>query len=252
MANRPKLVRLDRLLVKRGLSPSRQAARERIEGGGVKVDGIVVTKASSQVRTDRPVELVSDERVWVGRGAYKMLGALDSLPMQVEGRVIADLGASTGGFTEVLLDRGAARVYAVDVGRGQLHSRLVQDPRVVVRDGVNARHLEALDEPIERVVGDLSFISLSLILPAVERITTPDGEALVLVKPQFEAGRQGVERGGLVRDAGVRAAAIERVVADAKAAGFDVLGQADCVLRGAKSGNLEHFLWLRKSHAPQA
>lgn len=243
---RPKPVRLDRLLVDQGLAPSRLRARELIEAGRVKVDGLVVTKASSQVRPDRPVLLVSTEHEWVGRGARKLLGALASLPMEVEGRVCADLGASTGGFTEVLLEHGALRVYAVDVGRGQLHQRLATDPRVLVRDGVNARHLEALDEPVERVVGDLSFISLRLILPAIHRITAPDAEALVLVKPQFEAGRAAIARGGVVRDDDAREDAIRQVAEDAGAAGFDVLGGEDCVLPGAKAGNREHFLWLRK------
>jgi 23S rRNA (cytidine1920-2'-O)/16S rRNA (cytidine1409-2'-O)-methyltransferase len=247
--SRPRLVRLDRLLVDQGLAPSRLRARELIEQGRVKVDGLVMTKPSTQVRPDRPVLLVSTEREWVGRGARKLLGALESLPMDVEGQVCADLGASTGGFTEVLLEHGAARVYAVDVGRGQLHRRLATDPRVVVRDAVNARHLEALDEPISRVVGDLSFISLRLILPAIHRITTDTAEALLLVKPQFEAGRGGIAKGGRVRDDQVREQAIRQVSEDAVAAGFEVLGGEDCVLPGAKAGNLEHFLWLRKNPA---
>jgi len=244
--SRPRPARLDRLLVQQGFAPSRQRARELIEQGRVKVDGLVVTKPSSQVRPDRPITLVSTEREWVGRGARKLLGALQDLPMQVRDRVAADLGASTGGFTEVLLEHGASRVYAVDVGRGQLHQRLVTDPRVLIRDGVNARYLESLDEPIERVVGDLSFISLRLILPAIHRISTEDAEALVLVKPQFEAGPQGLAKGGRIRDEEVRQAAIDKVVLDADEAGFEVLDRADCVLPGARAGNLEHFLWLRK------
>jgi 23S rRNA (cytidine1920-2'-O)/16S rRNA (cytidine1409-2'-O)-methyltransferase len=243
---RPKPVRLDKWLVDHGLAPSRHRARELIEEGRVLVDGLVVKKPARQVRPDRPVRVVGDAHEWVGRGARKLLGALDDLPMDVEGRIAADLGASTGGFTEVLLHAGARRVYAVDVGRGQLHQRLVVDPRVVVRDGVNARHLERLDEPIERVVGDLSFISLDKILPAVHRITTPDAEALVLVKPQFEAGRAAIARGGRVRPE-AREDAIESVRVHARSAGFTVLGGADCVLPGARAGNVEYFLWLRKT-----
>ncbi len=245
---RPKPVRLDKWLVDHGLAPSRLRARELIEAGRVQVDGLVVTKPARQVRPDRPVRVVGNEHEWVGRGARKLLGALADLPMDVDGRVVADLGASTGGFTEVLLHAGAARVYAVDVGRGQLHRRLETDPRVVVKDGVNARYLEALDEPIERVVGDLSFISLDKILPAVHRITTPSAEALVLVKPQFEAGRSAIGRGGRVRTE-ARADAIQGVRNHAVAAGFEVLGGADCVLPGAKAGNVEYFLWLRKTEA---
>ena len=242
-----KLVRLDRILVDRGLAPSRQRARELIEAGRVTVEGLVIVKPASQVRTDRTLALVSTEREWVGRGARKLLGALKTLPMEVRGLVAADLGASTGGFTEVLLERGAARVYAVDVGKGQLHRRLETDDRVVVMDGVNVRHLASLPEPVQRVVGDLSFISLRLILPAIRRLVPIGGQALVLVKPQFEAGRAGVGRGGRV-EGEARTQAIARVRSDAEALGFEVLGAADCVLPGAKSGNIEHFLWLEKHH----
>lgn len=238
--------RLDRWLVERGLAPSRQRARELVEAGEVLVGGLVVTNPSAQIDVDRGVALRSADHVWVGRGARKLLSVLEALPMEVAGQVCADLGASTGGFTEVLLHRGAARVYAIDVGRGLLHERLRADPRVVVQEGVNARHLEALPEPVTRVVGDLSFISLRLILPAVARILVPGGEAVVLVKPQFEVGRAHVGGGGKVRDEGARADAIARVRADAEAGGFEVLGGADSGVAGAKSGNVEHFLRLRR------
>jgi 23S rRNA (cytidine1920-2'-O)/16S rRNA (cytidine1409-2'-O)-methyltransferase len=217
----------------------------------VAVDGLVVLKPASLVRPDRPIELRSGEREWVGRGARKLLGAFDTLPMDVAGRVCADFGASTGGFTEVLLERGAARVYAIDVGHNQLHWRLRSDPRVVAMEGVNARHLEALPEPVERVVGDLSFISLRLILPAVGRVTTADAEALILVKPQFEAGREAIARGGLVRSGRARDDAIAGVRDEANTSGFQVLGGVDCVLPGARAGNVEHFLWLRKAPGPR-
>lgn len=240
----PKPTRLDRWLVEHGLATSRARARELIAAGRVFVDGVAVTKVASQVRPDRPIEVRSDEVEWVGRGARKLLGALDALPMDVSGRVCADLGASTGGFTEVLLARGATRVYAVDVGTNQLHWRLRSDPRVIAMDGVNARHLEALPEPVDRVVGDLSFISLRLILPTIARISTPGAQALILVKPQFEAGREAIARGGRVRSDADRERAIAGVRADAASLGFTVLGAADCTLPGARSGNVEHFLWL--------
>lgn len=243
--SRPRLVRLDRLLVDRGLAPSRQRARELIEEGRVQVNGLVASKASTQVRADQPVLVTSGERIWVGRGARKLLGALEDLPMTVEGCVAADLGASTGGFTEVLLEHGASRVYAVDVGRGQLHNRLASDPRVVVMDGVNVRHLEALPEPVDRIVGDLSFISLALILPSVWRLLSPGGQAVLLVKPQFEAGRSGVGARGRVK-ADAREAAIDGVRDEAVSLGFVVRGSADCRVAGAKSGNVEHFLWLER------
>jgi 23S rRNA (cytidine1920-2'-O)/16S rRNA (cytidine1409-2'-O)-methyltransferase len=241
-----KKVRLDRWLVERGLAPSRQRARELVEQGDVLVGGVENRNPAAQVDVDRGVALRSTEHAWVGRGARKLLSVLDLLGMAVEGHVCADLGASTGGFTEVLLHRGAARVYAIDVGKGLLHERLRADPRVVVMEGVNARHLEGLPEPVTRVVGDLSFISLVLILPAVARILAPGGEAVVLVKPQFEVGREHVGGGGLVRDEAAREAAIARVRADAEAAGFAVLGGRDSGVAGARSGNVEHFLHLRR------
>jgi 23S rRNA (cytidine1920-2'-O)/16S rRNA (cytidine1409-2'-O)-methyltransferase len=241
-----KKVRLDVWLVERGLAPSRQRARELIEQGDVLVGGVVTDKPAAQVDVDRGVALRSTEHVWVGRGARKLLSVLEPFGMSVEGRVCADLGASTGGFTEVLLHRGAARVYAVDVGKGLLHERLAADPRVVVMDGVNVRHLEALPEAVTRVVGDLSFISLALILPAVARVLAPGGEAVVLVKPQFEVGRAHLTGGGRVRDEAARAEAITRVRAEAESGGFTVLGGLDSGVAGARSGNVEHFLHLRR------
>jgi 23S rRNA (cytidine1920-2'-O)/16S rRNA (cytidine1409-2'-O)-methyltransferase len=244
--SRPDLVRLDALLVKRGLAASRHRARELIEDGQVLVDGVPATRPATQVRPDRPITLARPDFPWVGRGALKLLGALDGFEVDPTGRTCADLGASTGGFTQVLIERGAARVYAIDVGRGQLARVLVTDPRVVVMDGVNARHLDGLPEPIDLVVGDLSFISLGLILPAVGRLLRAGGEAVVLVKPQFEAGRERIARGGRVRDDAARAGAIARVADEARALGFSVLAGRDCDVPGAKAGNVEHFLHLRR------
>jgi 23S rRNA (cytidine1920-2'-O)/16S rRNA (cytidine1409-2'-O)-methyltransferase len=236
--------RLDKLLVDRGLAPSRHRARELIEGGDVLVDGVPAIRPAAQVDLERQVRLREAGPDWVGRGAEKLFGVLGPFGVDPEGRVCADLGASTGGFTEVLIRAGASRVYAIDVGRGQLHQRLVGDPRVVVMDGVNARHLEALAEPVDLVVGDLSFISLTLILPAIRRILRPDGEAVLLIKPQFEVGRERVASGGRVRTDADRAEAIARVANDAERAGFSVLGSIDSPIAGAKSGNIEHFLHL--------
>ena len=227
------------------MAASRQRARELIEAGGVLVDGIPATKAGRRVRPDQAIELLREDHRWVGRGALKLLGALEPFEVDPTGWVCADLGSSTGGFTEVLLEHGAARVYAVDVGRGQLAWKLRTDDRVVVMEGVNARHLESLPEPIDLVVGDLSFISLDHILPTVARLLRPGGEAVILVKPQFEAGRDAVAPGGVVRDPEARAAAIASVRASASEAGFEVRAGEDCVLPGAKAGNVEHFLHLR-------
>jgi len=237
-------VRLDRLLVDRGWARSRQHARELIEAGEVLVDGVPAARVAAQVDADRPVALREADPGWVGRGAEKLNAALDPLGVDPAGRVCADLGASTGGFTEVLLRRGAARVHAVDVGRHQLHERLRADPRVVVHDGVNARYLEALPEPVSLVVADLSFISIRKVLPAVRRLLADGGDALVLVKPQFEVGPEKVEAGGVVRDPEDRLAAIRAVAVEAEALGFVVRGGVDSTVPGARSGNVEHFLHL--------
>jgi 23S rRNA (cytidine1920-2'-O)/16S rRNA (cytidine1409-2'-O)-methyltransferase len=256
-----KKVRLDRLLVQRGLAPSRQRAQELIEQGVVLVDGIVATKPATQVDVARPVRLEEPDHGWVGRGALKLLGAIEAFGVDPAKAVCADLGASTGGFTEVLLRGGAARVYAIDVGRGLLHRRLEVDPKVVVMDGVNARYLylegepsgleegqegTALPERCDLVVGDLSFIGLEHVLDAVLRILKPDGEAVLLVKPQFEVGRGQLGSKGKVTDDAVRAAAIERVRATAEGGGLQVLGGVDSTVPGARSGTVEHFLWLRR------
>jgi 23S rRNA (cytidine1920-2'-O)/16S rRNA (cytidine1409-2'-O)-methyltransferase len=237
-------VRLDKLLVDRGIAPSRHRAREWIEAGQVLVDGVPATKSAAQVDAERPIRLKDSDPGWVGRGALKLGPALAHFGVDPSGRVCADLGASTGGFTEVLLRSGAARVHAVDVGRGLLHERVASDPRVVVHDGVNARHLEALPEPVSLVVADLAFISLTRVLPAVKRILAPGGEAVVMVKPQFEVGPERVGAGGLVRSEADRQDAIASVAAAARALGFEVRGGVDASVAGAKSGNLEHFLHL--------
>lgn len=252
-----KKVRLDRLLVQRGLAPSRQRAQELIEAGVVKVDGLVAKKSATQVDVSRPVLLEEPDHGWVGRGALKLLGAVEDLGIEVDGRVCADLGASTGGFTEVLIRHGAARVYAIDVGRGLLHRRMEVHERVVVMDGVNARYLyvegqtppqddaTALPTACDLVVGDLSFIGLEHVMDAVRRILTPSGEAVLLVKPQFEVGRGQLGARGRVTDPEARAAAIAKVRGTAEAGGFRVVGAVDSSLPGARSGNVEHFLQLR-------
>ncbi len=237
-------VRLDRLLVERGHAGSLEQARGLIASGRVRVDGIPAQNTATQVDCARPVTVVSGEHEWVGRGARKLLSVIDGLGVDPTGLICADLGASTGGFTEVLLHRGARRVHAVDVGRGLLHGRLRDDARVVLHEGVNARYLQSLGEPIGLVVGDLSFISLALILPAVGRILQPGGEALLLVKPQFEASREGVGRGGRVHCSEIRQQAIRRVCDAASSAGFRIIGGMDSGVHGAKAGNVEHFLHM--------
>ncbi|RTH16242.1 TlyA family rRNA (cytidine-2'-O)-methyltransferase [Thermus scotoductus] len=232
-------MRLDRYLVERGLAESREKAQRLIQSGQVKVAGQVVTKPAHRVPDGARVELLLPER-YVSRGAYKLLGALEAFAVKVEGKVAADLGASTGGFTQVLMERGVQRVYAVDVGKGQLHPRLKGDPRVVSLEEQDVRTL-ALPEPVDLVVMDVSFISSTLLLPKVREILKPGGEALILVKPQFELG-PGVHK-GVVRDEALRQKALARVREKALELGFQVLGETESPLPG-KEGNREFWLWL--------
>lgn len=243
MSKRPAWVRLDRVLVARGLAADRDDAHAQIAAGIIEVDGMIARSPTAQVRPEPSVRVVSGPD-WVSRGAFKLDGVLDPLGVSPSGLVCADLGASTGGFTDVLLRRGAQRVYAIDVGRGLLDWRLVQDARVVNLEATNARELTSLPDPIGLIVGDLSFISLGLILPAVRRLLAPGGDAVLMVKPQFEAARADIAPGGKVSDE-ARAGAILRVRADADQAGFDVVQAIDSPLPGARAGNVEHFLHLR-------
>ncbi|MFN8543113.1 MAG: TlyA family RNA methyltransferase [Candidatus Binatia bacterium] len=238
-------VRLDRLLVDRGLAPSRERAQRLIMAGDVLVADRPVTKSGTVVAPDATIRLREAPSPWVSRGGEKLAGALEAFALDVTGCVALDVGASTGGFTDVLLRHGARRVIAADVGYGQLAWALRQDPRVAVLDRVNARGLtpEMLPEPPNVVTIDVSFISLALVLPAVARVAAPGADVIALVKPQFEVGREAVGKGGVVRDDAARAAAVRKVCAAAEAAGFVVRGEAESVLPGPK-GNREVFLWL--------
>jgi 23S rRNA (cytidine1920-2'-O)/16S rRNA (cytidine1409-2'-O)-methyltransferase len=233
-------VRLDRYLVERGLVESREKAKRLIEEGLVKVSGKVVRKPAHPVPEGAEVTLLSEER-YVGRGAYKLLGALKAFPVAVAGKVAADLGAGTGGFTQVLLEEGARRVYAVDVGRGQLHPTLRQDPRVVALEEEDARTVE-LPERVDLLIMDLAFISATQVLPRVRKLLKEGGEALVLVKPQYELW-PGAHQ-GVVREEALRREALRRVRERAETLGFGVLGEAESPLPG-KEGNLEYWLWLK-------
>jgi 23S rRNA (cytidine1920-2'-O)/16S rRNA (cytidine1409-2'-O)-methyltransferase len=241
-------VRLDRLLVDRGLAPSRERAHRLILAGEVLVGDRPATKPGSVVAADAPLRLRARASAYVSRGGEKLAGALDTFGLDVTGMVALDVGASTGGFTDCLLRRGARRVVALDVGYGQLAWALRQDPRVVVLERTNARHLEpsALPEPPELVTVDLSFISLTLVLPALAAALRPGGAVVALVKPQFEAGRGQVGKGGVVRDPAVRAAAVARIRAAAAGLGLRVRGEAESVVPGPK-GNREVFLWLERA-----
>jgi 23S rRNA (cytidine1920-2'-O)/16S rRNA (cytidine1409-2'-O)-methyltransferase len=244
-------VRLDRELVRRGLAPSREVAGAAIRAGRVLVGGAVAAKPSTLVSAADPVALAGPARRWASRGGDKLAPVLERLQVPVAGRRCLDAGASTGGFTDVLLAAGAAEVVAVDVGYGQLDLRLRQDPRVRVLDRTNVRALDAeqVAGQVELTVADLSFISLRLVLPVLAGLTRDDGDLLLLVKPQFEVGREAVGRGGVVRDPAARAAAVRGVVGAGAALGLGVSGICPSPLPGP-AGNLELFLRLRADAAP--
>lgn len=239
--------RLDTLLVERGLAESRARARAYIMAGEVTVNGQRVDKAGTAVPRDARIELAAP-MPYVSRGGYKLAGALDAFGVSVIGRICADVGACTGGFTDVLLQRGAARVYAIDVGQGQLDWKLRQDERVAVLERTNARYLESLAEPIDLAVIDVSFISLKLILPAVRGWLNDTGEVVALIKPQFEAGPESVGKGGIVRDPAVRRAVLADLLGWAVAEDWAVSGLTRSSIQGA-DGNVEYLVWLRPSGA---
>jgi 23S rRNA (cytidine1920-2'-O)/16S rRNA (cytidine1409-2'-O)-methyltransferase len=246
-------VRLDQLLLSRSLATSRARAQAVILAGDVYVEGQRVDKAGALVASDATVELRAIEHPYVSRGGVKLAGALETFQVDVRGLLCLDLGASTGGFTDCLLQRGAARVVAVDVGYGQLAHKLRVDPRVVVLERTNARTLQpdAIGGRADLTVVDASFISLAKLMPAIARCTRdPCGELVALVKPQFEVGRAIASRGkGVVRDEGARAEAIANAVQDVRASGFEVLAQCDSSLLGPK-GNREAFVRARAPGRP--
>ena len=251
----PRRLRLDAELVRRGLARSREHAATLIQDGRVTVSGTRATKPATGVTTDVAIVVREDPGSpdYVSRGGHKLAGALDAfepLGLVVAGRRCLDAGASTGGFTDVLLRRGAARVVAVDVGYGQLAWSLRQDERVVVHDRTNVRDLSpaVVGEPVEVVVGDLSFISLRLVLDALLSVCAPDADLALMVKPQFEVGKDRVGKGGVVREPELRAEAVRTVAEAAAARGWGARAVAASPLPGP-SGNREFFLWLRRGPA---
>lgn len=252
----PRRLRLDAELVRRGLAPSRERAAQLISDGRVKVSGTLASKAATGVTTDVAIVVLDGANGpdYVSRGAHKLAGALavfGPLGLTVEGRRCLDAGASTGGFTDVLLRSGAAEVVAVDVGYGQLHWSLQQDERVRVHDRTNVRTLEpgTIGGPVEVVVGDLSFISLRLVLDALLGVTREDGDLALMVKPQFEVGKERLGKGGVVRDPELWVETVLEVAHAAAERGWGARAVTVSPLPGP-SGNVEFFVWLR--HGPQA
>jgi 23S rRNA (cytidine1920-2'-O)/16S rRNA (cytidine1409-2'-O)-methyltransferase len=262
--------RLDTELVRRGLARSREQAGELVAAGLVAVAGRQAAKPATQVARDAPITVAEpDEPRYVSRGGHKLAGALavfggpeEVVPgapegsrgvsprgLSVKGRQVLDAGASTGGFTDVLLRAGAAHVVAADVGYGQLAWSLRTDPRVTVMDRVNVRTLERVTPVPDLVVADLSFISLTLVLPALVAVATPDADFVLLVKPQFEVGKDRVGAGGVVRDTNDRSAAVRKVCGAAGQLGLGVLGVTASPLPGP-AGNVEYFVWLRRGAPP--
>jgi 23S rRNA (cytidine1920-2'-O)/16S rRNA (cytidine1409-2'-O)-methyltransferase len=246
--------RLDLLLVARGLAATRERARALILAGHVKVNGVPVTKAGAPVASDATIELKTADHPWVGRGGLKLAHALDAFHLDVTGRQALDIGASTGGFTDVLLARGAAHVVALDVGHNQLDWRLRSNPRVTSLEGINARYLTPDQLPDGRqqfdvITADVSFISLRQILPVVPPLLAPGGRVVLLVKPQFEAGRDEVGSGGIVRDPEVQERAVVAVADAALRVGLTSLGVEPSPVTGAE-GNREFLMLLAAPTTP--
>ena len=241
-------VRLDQLLVTRGLAESRAKAKAAIEAGGVTVDVAPAKAASQAVNEDAEIGYAAAHR-WVGRGALKLERALDLWPVAVEGRVVLDVGASTGGFTEVCLDRGAAKIFAVDVGFGQMHPKVAADPRVINLERTDARELTPaiIPEAPSLIVCDASFIGLSKVLPAALELAAPDADLITLVKPQFEgAGPKDAGKKGVVKDPEVHAAAVEGVRVWLESVGWTVRETAESPITGG-DGNVEFLMWARQA-----
>lgn len=239
--------RVDAELVRRGLARSRQQAAELIGAGRVTIDGMPAAKPATAVAVSASLIVDGDDqRTWVSRGAHKLIGALDAFGLPVQRRRCLDAGASTGGFTEVLLDRGAAEVIAVDVGYGQLAWSLRNDPRVIVHERTNVRELtaEAIGGPVDVVVADLSFISLATVVPALTACARADADIVPMVKPQFEVGKDRVGAGGVVTDPDLRADAVLGVARRACELRWQTVGVTASPLPGP-SGNVEYFLHLR-------
>jgi 23S rRNA (cytidine1920-2'-O)/16S rRNA (cytidine1409-2'-O)-methyltransferase len=245
-----KRVRLDTLLLERGLVTSRERARALILAGDVRVNGAVATKAGTGVAQDAEVTLATPDHPYVGRGGLKLAHALDVFHIQVEGKLALDIGASTGGFTDVMLQRGARKVVALDVGHGQLDWKIRSDPRVVTIERTNARTLTETALPADArafdvVTVDVSFISLRHILPAVPPLLLPGADVVALVKPQFEAQRGEVGKGGIVRDDAVRERVVEEVAVAADALGWTRIAVVDSPIAGME-GNREYLMHLRR------
>ena len=237
-------MRADMLLVEKHLAQSRQKAKELIETGAVTADGVIVKKASQTLKTSAQITIDSPLQNWVSRGALKLLGGLEAFPqISVQDKVCVDLGASTGGFTQVLLAKGAKHIFAVDVGHGQLSDKIAKSPRVTSLEKTNARSLSRneVPEPFEVIVSDVSFISLTLALPPAMLLAQSGAGLIALIKPQFEVGRDGLDKGGIVKNAALRQQAVDDITAFLRDADWDVLGTTTSPITGP-DGNVEYLI----------
>jgi len=237
-------MRADMLLVEKHLAQSRQKAKELIETGAVTADGVIVKKASQTIKSSAQITIDSPLQNWVSRGALKLLGGLEAFPqISVQDKVCVDLGASTGGFTQVLLAKGAKHIFAVDVGHGQLSDKIAKSPRVTSLEKTNARSLSRneVPEPFEVIVSDVSFISLTLALPPAMVLAQSGAGLIALIKPQFEVGRDGLDKGGIVKNAALRQQAVDDITAFLRDADWDVLGTTTSPITGP-DGNVEYLI----------
>jgi 23S rRNA (cytidine1920-2'-O)/16S rRNA (cytidine1409-2'-O)-methyltransferase len=241
MSNR---TRIDQLLVDKGLVGSRNKAQILIRLGNVLANDQVIDKPGTKVRTDVVIRIKGQASRFVSRGGDKLVAAIVHFEIDCNGTICADLGASTGGFTDCLLQHGAQKIYAVDVGYGQLAWKLRQDSRVVIMERTNARHLQSLPEQIDLIVGDLSFISLSKLIPTMQRITKPNALGILLIKPQFEVGPVGIKN-GLVKSEALRSQAIQETIQHFVDSSITILGHIPSPIAGAKKGNIEELLVVR-------
>jgi 23S rRNA (cytidine1920-2'-O)/16S rRNA (cytidine1409-2'-O)-methyltransferase len=241
---------LDLLLVERGLATTREQARALIMAGATRVGGELVDKPGTNVPEDAAISVAAPPK-YVGRGGLKLERALDAFQLDVAGKVAMDVGASTGGFTDCMLQRGAERVYAIDVGYGQLDWKLRSDPRVVVMERTNARYLTSLPEPVDLATMDVSFISVRLVLPAVGRLLGPGGQIIILVKPQFEAGRGQVGKGGVVRDPAIHRSVLEELASWGDREGFGFQKLAVSPVKGP-AGNVEFLALIEPGKSASA
>lgn len=248
MNHSPKKTRLDNLMVSLGLTESREKARALILAGQVRVNGTQVNKAGTFIKAGSNIEVLQ-KNPYVSRGGLKLEGALKDLNVHINASTAMDIGASTGGFTDCLLQHGVKKVYAIDVGYGQIALKLRGDPRVVMMERTNIRHLEqsVVKDKVDLITIDVSFISLAKVLPKALEFLSPDGELIALIKPQFEAARKDVGKGGVVRNEAKRLEVVEKVKKEAAGLGLETKGMVTSGLKGPK-GNVEYFIHLRRKH----